>query len=276
MGKKESGCSSGWCRWLSAQKYEREFWNNLAKAIEAGSIRQLDWYRWKASELSRRLQGIWNDKARNECRILEIGSGPIGIVNFLEWGDCYAIDPLEAFYRESPILTKLRRREVTYLEGTGEKLPFVDGVFSLVIIDNAIDHAKEPREILEEIHRVCGRDGLLYLAVNIHTRWGATLHRLLADLYIDRGHPHTFTKWRIQELLRQAEFIIYREESENYHEIKQRYCRSKDWKEKIKGYTGVSEFQYRAVCIPKRYDAFDSRRMSLGTESGEDWVYRGN
>lgn len=73
-------------------------------------------------------------------RALEIGSGPIGIVNFLEWGERYAIDPLEHFYRQRQSLIKLRKAGSTYLPGMGEHLPFGDASFSLVIIDNVIDH----------------------------------------------------------------------------------------------------------------------------------------
>lgn len=35
--------------------------------------------------------------------------------------------------------------------------------------------------------------GHLYLAVNVHSRWGAFLHGALAAFHIDKGHPYTFT-----------------------------------------------------------------------------------
>ena len=92
----------------------------------------------------------------------------------------YAIDPLEHFYATRPTLVALRRPGVTYLDGTGERLPFDDATFSLVIIDNVIDHTYAPERILREIQRILQPDGHLYLSVNVHTRWGALLHTVLA------------------------------------------------------------------------------------------------
>ncbi len=235
-------------RWLEAQDYEKSFWEKLARKIENGAVSQLDWYQWKATELEKRLSKFVDEKVRSTRRVLEIGSGPIGIVNFLIYGELFAIDPLEDFYKKRSTLTKLRKPEVTYLKGSGELLPFPDGFFSIVIIDNVIDHTHMPGKILQEILRVLDKDGLLYLAVNIHTKWGAMVHKLLAALYIDKGHPYTFTEMSIQKLLITHQFKISGEEIEDYYQIKQKNCKSKSLKDRIKGYVGISEFQYNVFC----------------------------
>lgn len=234
-------------RWHQAQQYERSFWEDLAGKIERGALTQLDWYAWKAREVERRLSKFVAADTKGTARILEIGSGPLGIVNFLEWGECFAIDPLENFYRESKALTELRTSRVTYLAGPGEHLPFEDGFFSLVIIDNVIDHTYAPGKILQQIRRVLDTNGLLYLAVNVHTGWGALLHRLVAMLSIDTGHPYTFTPVAARELLLRHRFTICEEEAEDYRRSKQQNCRSKSWRDKVKGYTGLSEFQFHAI-----------------------------
>ena len=235
-------------RWLQAQEYEQRFWANLAKEIESGSRKQLAWYQWKASELEKRIARSVDGRQNKHERILEIGSGPIGIVTFLGWGERFAIDPLEDFYRQSSTLTTLRKPEVTYTKGTAEHLPYPDSFFSLVIIDNVIDHTHAPLMVLQEIHRVLEKQGLLYLAVNVHTAWGALVHKLLATCRIDKGHPHTFTNEGIRKLLTDDLFHICLEESEDYRRVKQKYCQSKKMKERIKGYTGIAEFDYHAIC----------------------------
>lgn len=234
-------------RWHQAQQYERSFWEDLAGKIESGALTQLDWYAWKAKELERRLSNFLDADAQGTARVLEIGSGPLGIVNFLDWGECFAIDPLERFYRESKTLTQLRTSRVTYLAGTGEDLPFEDRFFSLVIIDNVIDHTYAPEKILQQIRRVLAPDAILYLAVNVHTRWGALLHSLVAMLSIDTGHPYTFTSAAARHLLLNSRFTICEEETEDYHRSKQQNCRSTSWRDKVKGYTGLSEFQFHAI-----------------------------
>ena len=239
-----------WTRWLKAQEYEQAFWRRQAAGIEDGTGGQLDWYDWKANQLEARLASVPNARPR-AGRVLEIGSGPIGIVNSLEWGERYAIEPLERFYRQTSSLTKLRKPGSTYLAGTGERLPLRDGAFSLVIIDNVIDHTYAPAKILQEIARVLETAGYLYLVVNVHTRWGAILHGLLAALRIDKGHPYTFTSPRLRRLLVRWGFTILREEVEDYGQVKRTNCRSRRLKERLKGYLGLSEFQHFVLCSKK-------------------------
>ena len=234
-------------RWSEAQTYEQAFWQRLGDDMEAGTRDHLDWYQWRAGQLQQRLTSISAPVPRSG-RILEIGSGPVGIVNFLEWGERYAIDPLEHFYRTQPSLVALRRPDVTYVDGTGEHLPFGDGSCSLVIIDNVIDHTYAPRKILAEIRRVLEADGHLYLSVNVHTPWGAWLHALLAALRIDKGHPFTFTSRTLRQLLAATGFTVLTEQVEDYGEARRKDCRSARLKDRIKGYTGLSESLHSVVC----------------------------
>jgi ubiquinone/menaquinone biosynthesis C-methylase UbiE len=235
-------------RWLKAQEYERSFWKKSADRIASGISGQLSWYGWRAGELEKRLVRYMDDEKKKSAKVLEIGSGPIGIVSFLKWGKRFAIDPLEEHYINNPILTKLRNSEVRYLKGQGESIPFDEGTFSMVIIDNVIDHTSDPDIVMKEIYRVLKNEGLLYLSVNIHTLWGAKIHRLLSTLAIDKGHPYTFTIDRIRSLLKNNNFRIEDETVENYHEVRRKDRQSKILKSKVKGYTGLTEFLYQAIC----------------------------
>lgn len=236
-----------WARWLKAQEYERSFWERLGDGIDHGTTPQLDWYRWRATQLESLLAGAADFEAASG-KVLEIGSGPIGIVNFLEWGERYAIDPLEPFYRRQPSLVKLRNPGATYLAGGGEQLPMADGSVALVIIDNVIDHTYAPGKILQEISRVLDPGGRLYLSVNVHTRWGAILHDGLATLHIDKGHPYTFTSRALRQLLARHGFAIVFEEVEEYAKATRADRASSRVTNRIKGYTGLSEFQHKVLC----------------------------
>lgn len=120
--------------------------------------------------------------------------------------------------------------------------------FSLVIIDNVIDHTKDPFIVMKEIYRILKTKGILYISVNVHTLWGAKLHRILSTLSIDKGHPHTFTINRIRHLIKTSGLRIEEETIENYKWVKRKDIQSKSLKSKIKGYTGLSEFLYQAIC----------------------------
>jgi SAM-dependent methyltransferase len=236
----------GWNRWLKAQQYEQAFWERLGEEIAAGTRHRLDWYNWRAGQLDQFMAAA--GAPRTGGKVLEIGSGPVGIVNFLEWGERYAIDPLEHFYRTKPSLVSLRDPAVTYLDGTGEQLPLADGSCALVIIDNVIDHTYEPGKILDEIRRVMRPDGHLYLSVNVHTTWGFVLHTLLAVLQIDKGHPYTFTSATLRRFLAARQFEVLRERIDDYDKANREDRESASLKARIKGYSGLSEFSHAVIC----------------------------
>lgn len=234
-------------RWQKAQQYEQSYWEKLAERIAEGSTKQLTWYGWKAAEMEKRLEGFIPG-AENTLKILEVGSGPIGIASFLKWGDRYTIDPLEDFYKNSQSLTLLRDSTVHYGKGTGEDLPFPDGLFSLVILDNVIDHVHAADRVLKEAGRVLSKNGSLYLAVNVHTNWGALLHSVLSKLHIDKGHPYTFTPNSIRDFIGKCGFMIQLESINDYLQARTQDRNSSYLKDKVKGFTGLSEFIYYAVC----------------------------
>jgi len=235
-------------RWRKAQDYERSYWEAVACRIAAREIGQLDWYSWRATQMENRLAGLIDDDRKKNWRILEVGSGPVGIVSALKWGDRYAIDPLEDFYRANTTLTLHRDPTVRYLQGVGEQPLFENGYFQLVILDNVLDHTQAPERVLRQIHRVLSRAGLLYLAVNVHTARGASLHSVLSKLLIDKGHPYSFTQPSIQNLIRRTGFVIQREWLDHYYEAQNRDRTSASLKDRIKGYTGLSEFIYYSIC----------------------------
>jgi SAM-dependent methyltransferase len=233
-------------RWVKAQAYEKAYWQRLGDDIETGIRGRLDWYAWRAQQLEKRLDGI--HVANRSGKVLEIGSGPIGIVNFLGWGERYALDPLEHFYGTRPTLVGLRNPAVRYQAGTGEDLLFDDESCSLVIIDNVLDHTYEPGRILTQVARILRPDGHLYLAVNVHTLWGALLHTGLAVLQIDKGHPYTFTSDRLRRFVKAHGFDVVQEQIEDYDAAKRENRESGALTDRIKGYSGLSEFSHSMVC----------------------------
>ena len=235
-------------RWRTAQKKEKYHWEKVARRISHGVIGQLDWYEWRAGELHKLLGKLNLDALSNNPRILEIGSGPIGIINYLRHGVRCAIDPLEDYYKTNPTLNKLRNNNVCYLKGSGEILPFGNAKLSMVIIDNVIDHTHDPGVVLKEIHRTMDKKGIMYLSVNVHTPYGAKLHNILSILKIDTKHPHTYTFESISKLMGNNGFKILYENVEDYKEIRKKNIESNDMKSKIKGYSGLSEMIYHAVC----------------------------
>jgi ubiquinone/menaquinone biosynthesis C-methylase UbiE len=68
---------------------------------------------------------------------------------------------------------------VRTIAARGERLPFDDGSYDIVLCDKVVDHAEDPRRIVEEIARVLAPGGMLYLEVNVHHSFyhvAASLH----------------------------------------------------------------------------------------------------
>jgi SAM-dependent methyltransferase len=110
------------------------------------------------------------------ARVLEVGSGAHGLIFFFEAGEKVGVDPLADHYRE--LFPAWQPRAKTFA-AFGEQLPFADSSFDIVLCDNVVDHAENPRRIVEEMARVLAPGGLLYFTVNVHHpvyHYAATLH----------------------------------------------------------------------------------------------------
>ena len=235
-------------RWRTAQQYEQSYWEGIAAQISHGAASQLDWYRWRADQLMLKLRNLGVDilEAGNAA-VVEVGSGPIGVVPFLRAAERVAVDPLEPFYSRSSVLTTLRTDGVQYRAGLGDQLPCESGRYDLAIIENCIDHVQNPNAVLDELARVLKPQGILYLTVNCRSPWGYLVHRVLSRMRLDPGHPHTFTPERASTFVENHGFRILKREVASYVEQRRTDWGATEWRTRLKAMLGVSEFVFSAV-----------------------------
>ena len=100
-----------------------------------------------------------------DARVLEVGSGAHGLVFFFGTTRGVGCDPLACDY--AALFPAWQGRALT-VAAAGERLPFADASFDVVLCDNVVDHAEGPREIARELTRVLAPEGLLYFTVNFH------------------------------------------------------------------------------------------------------------
>lgn len=194
MGVKES-------RWKQAQDYERGYWRSRADQASE-SQNGLSWYSWRSDQLVGLLCKTGRDDlTTGGSRVLEIGSGPVGLISYFPARYRTAVDPLASFFGGLSKLTTARREEVSYVAATAERLPVESHVFDLVVMENCIDHVRDVDAAMSEAMRSLNGEGLLYFTVNCRTWLGASVHRALSLLGIDAGHPHTFSRKRVHQLL---------------------------------------------------------------------------
>ncbi|HEU5171185.1 MAG TPA: methyltransferase domain-containing protein [Gemmatimonadales bacterium] len=242
---------AGITRWRVAQRYEQGYWAAWADGIVAGALPQLDWYRWRADQLAARLAAARvSDVLAGTARVLEVGSGPVGIAGFLPAAEALLIDPLEEYYASNAVLSAHRSPRGVYRAGVGEALPADSGRYDLAISDNCIDHVRTVAAVMAELRRVLQPGGVLYLTVNCRTRLGFAVHRVLSLLRLDPGHPHTFTPRRVERLLRANHFDPLLVEVASYAEAWRQDLRSRELVGVAKAVLGVSEFL--ATFVAKR------------------------
>lgn len=239
-------------RWTEAQSYEKKYWEKSARRIEEGQGSDLSWYEWKAGWLKEKLEAAYSDETidLSDKKIIEVGSGPVGVISYMEGKERYALDPLCDFYSTQPAFAHSRSEGVKYVNTQGENLQFEAETFDMGILDNVIDHVLNADSVIDELHRVIKDGSTLFFTVNLHPTYGYFLHRIISRLKIDKGHPHTFTLAKIRSFLNNHGFEILYEEHEPFKECLIKDLKSSSYKDKVKALTGLSEFLY--VCVAKK------------------------
>lgn len=214
-------------RWDLAQDYEKNWWKTREADVD------FSFYKYYADELKSSIQKYLTIKP--ETKILEVGSGAGGIVTYLKQSnERYAIDPLEDFYSSVKSFNNQRDKNVKYQNSMGEKIPFQDKMFDLVIMDNVLDHCDSPAKVIKEVRRVLNENGIIYFKQNTYHIWGSLIRSLMEKLLIDKGHPHTFSKSKLLNLLRENNLKLIQSSRVGYLKTWIREIKAHSLKEKIK------------------------------------------
>ena len=184
-------------RWKKAQEYELNWWQKYKAGIS------VEYYKNSASEIRKYLHQE-NIRINTDTCVLEVGSGMCGILTYLnESNKRFAIDPLESACATVPEFIRARDQSVRYFTAKGEDIPFEDGMFDLVILDNVLDHCENPTKVISEIKRVLKIGGVLYFRQNTYNFYGKLFRSIMELFLIDKGHPYTFTKTYLRKCLKQ-------------------------------------------------------------------------
>lgn len=114
----------------------------------------------RVRELLETFQSISSD-----ARVIEVGSGAHGLIFYFGTEPGIGVDPLAVSYGR---LFPGWQRSAKTVAACGERLPFADQSFDVVLCDNVVDHAESPERIVGELARVLAPGGLLYFTVNVH------------------------------------------------------------------------------------------------------------
>ncbi|MFI5461611.1 MAG: class I SAM-dependent methyltransferase [Isosphaerales bacterium] len=134
---------------------------------------------WRSS--GDQLEALVRSMATPDSRVLDLGCGRGGVVE-LVWRDVKLAAGLDP---DSPSLAEHRAPGMPVIRGVGERLPFVDSSFDLVVCVWVLEHLEDPKTTFREVRRVLRPGGhFLFLTPNLRNplmwlnRLGKALPRL--------------------------------------------------------------------------------------------------
>lgn len=189
-------------RWQEAQGGEKRFWNNfntegIRKNHEKAYKKEIEVYSKRWSKFI---------KLDKKTRILQIGCGPLDIINYLKEGELHSVDPLADFYKDKFNFDYNKSRLV---KASGEKLPYKDKYFDLVILENVLDHTNDPEKVLSEAKRVLKDNGIMHFEcayyqtpfLLISRIWGPIKEFFTRETF-NIHHPHMWSLKELKKLVR--------------------------------------------------------------------------
>lgn len=110
---------------------------------------------------------------KKDANVLDVGCGtgfPLLELagRFGNTSKIYGIDPwIKGLERLNLKLKKYNIDNVYLLKGTAEKMPFENNFFDLIVSNNGINNVENPETALQEVYRVCRKNGQFVFTVNL-------------------------------------------------------------------------------------------------------------
>jgi len=118
---------------------------------------------------------------------------------------CVGIDIAEAELRRA----KEKFPGFGFVLGDVQRLPFREGVFDTALCSHIIEHVHQPKQLLQELHRVMKRGGLLELEFPNGFSLLEYVNRLFGAIgWSGYMHLHRFSPKNVHQLLKGAGWVI--------------------------------------------------------------------
>jgi len=196
--------------WQRAQRMEKKYWQTrlapdnfpanamFARNYEYGNLT----YSEALVEVVETIQRLRPIQAQD--KILQIGCGPLDIINLWKGHQRYGMDPLIPFYRKTyPLPPDL---SINDIPKKAEELGELDLSFDIILALNVLDHTEDLLSILRHLRKKLNHGGILYTLTNTWTGAGFMLRRLAYPLGVDRAHTYTLTKTNLECQMRGVGF----------------------------------------------------------------------
>ncbi len=149
------------------------------------------------------------DDWASQRSVVEIGAGPFPSIASARrgWLRAVAVDPLARGYVEEGLIAHAARG-VVYVESPGERVPLPTNFADLLVIENCLDHVRDPRAVVREMTRLVRPGGYVWLFVDLSN-------------HVDHMHPHAMNEHKVRALL--DAFDVVRDEVTDHKAHPQAY-----------------------------------------------------
>ncbi len=143
-----------------------------------------------------------NIKFSDKLSSLEIGSG-LGFTMY--WLSRYkvrafGIEPNKKIINLAKNIygNEVKNKKIFFVNGIGEKLPFSNNIFDLVMSYQVIEHVQNPKKVIKESYRILKKGGIMYHVIpNYQSFWEGHygifwLPNLLTNTYISKIYVRLF------------------------------------------------------------------------------------
>lgn len=194
--------------WESAQKNEKQFWDNIylnneTDIITHQPIKIETGLEYLFKNLNRHKIGL---NELNGKKIADLGCGPSGLALGLDYlmknssinsTTIFAIDPLMNHYEKYGLIKSNER--LIFVPEKGETTGLEDNSLDMVFSLNAIDHVENPLSVIKEVRRILKPSG--YFLISCHVLYSVFSPVSPIFKYVDKNHPHHFTENYLKKLL---------------------------------------------------------------------------
>lgn len=158
-------------RWTVFQKREMQFW----KQPRTFRLRKIFAKRFYVPALKPWIAGLGVD-----AQMLEIGSGPICVIQHFPQKKYTYVDPLLDFYRRQ--FPAVMPENATYITAMAEKVGLPADTFAIVVCLNTLSDVHNPELVLNKVGQVLKTGGLFIVSIDVWPSWLARAHFFLSRL----------------------------------------------------------------------------------------------
>lgn len=155
--------------WNKAQDFELDYWKTY---IQNPDVEWLKWSDYFLTHFEKEIKADYSDNT-----LLEIGTGPVGIISKLNAKRRIGVEPLADDLKS---LNNDIYQGMEMISHGAESIPEVEeNSVDAIFCFNVLDHVQDATDVLNEIYRVCKKDGKIILACDLKSQ----------PHHLDVGHP---------------------------------------------------------------------------------------